>query len=206
MVKQQMLLSRLLAIPIVAGVIASGVWVAGGLLTNDFRASMALTAVWFGTTGLVCLLVARRSRSLRVPVLASYLVTVALIGGYLGLTTVRDREADERLASGTELVRGGFRAAEHHTQGTAAIVQTAGGDRYLTLTGFQTAAGPDLRVRLVPGDTTDGGANGAVDLGALKGNRGNQQYRIPEEVSHQGRAVVIWCRAFSAPFGRAWLA
>jgi Electron transfer DM13 len=206
MVKQQMLLSRLPAIPIVVGVVAAGVWVAGGLLTNDFRASMALTGLWFGATGLACVLVARRSRSLRVPVLASYFVTVVLIGGYLGLSTVRDREADERVASGAELARGGFRSAEHHTQGTAAVVQTAGGDRYLTLTGFETAAGPDLRVRLVPGDTTDGGADEAVDLGALKGNRGDQQYRIPDDVSHEGQAIVIWCRAFSAPFGSARLA
>jgi Electron transfer DM13 len=206
MVKQRMSLSGLLAIPIVAGVVALGVWVAGGLLTNDYRASMALTGLWFGATGLACLLIARRSRSLRVPVLASYLVTVALIGGYLGLSTLRDREADERIAGGTELASGGFRAAEHDTQGTAAVVRTAGGDRFLTLTGFETAAGPDLRVRLVPGDTTDGGADGALDLGALKGNRGDQQYRIPDDVSHEGRTVVIWCRAFSAPFGRARLA
>jgi hypothetical protein len=198
--------SRLLAIPIVAGVVALGVWVAGGLLTDDFRASMALTGLWFGASGLACVLVARRSRALRLPVLASYVVTVALIGGYLGLTTVRDRVADERVASGAELARGGFRSVEHHTQGTAAVVRTAGGDRYLTLSGFETAAGPDLRVRLVPGDTTDGGADGAVDLGALKGNRGDQQYRIPDGVAHEGRAVVIWCRAFSAPFGRARLA
>ena len=205
MLEQHTRVSPVLAIPIVAGVVALGVWVAGGLLTNDFRASMALTAVWFGVTGLGCLLVARRSRRLRWPVLGAYVVTVALIGGYLGLTTVRDRVADETVVSGAALARGEFRSEEHHTEGTAAIVRTAGGNRYLTLTGFETAAGPDLRVRLVPGDTTDGGADGAVDLGALKGNRGDQQYRIPEDVSHAGRTVVIWCRAFSAPFGRAGL-
>jgi hypothetical protein len=61
-------------------------------------------------------------------------------------------------------------------------------------------------VRLVPGDSQDGGAAGAVDLGALKGNRGNQQYRIPGDVRVAGNSVVIWCRAFSAPFGSARLA
>jgi hypothetical protein len=45
-----------------------------------------------------------------------------------------------------------------------------------------------------------------VDLGALKGNRGNQQYRVPAGVRLRGRAVVIWCRAFSARFGSAVLA
>ena len=29
---------RLLAVPVVAAALATGVWIAGGLLTNDFRA------------------------------------------------------------------------------------------------------------------------------------------------------------------------
>jgi Electron transfer DM13 len=57
----------------------------------------------------------------------------------------------------------------------------------------------------VPGDTSDGGADGNVDLGALKGNLGDQQYAVPAGVRVSGRTVVIWCRAFSAPFGSARL-
>jgi hypothetical protein len=199
----------MLAIPIVAGTVALGVWVAGALITNDFRASMALTAVWFAATGVACFLVARRSRALRLPVLGTYAVTVALIGGYLGLTTVRDQVADEEVVTAgqanEELARGAFRSEAHDTQGVAMVVRVADGGRFLTLTPFETAAGPDLRVRLVPGDTADGAADGAVDLGALKGNRGDQQYRVPDGVRHEGRSVVIWCRVFSAPFGRARL-
>ena len=171
-------MARLLSIPVVVVMVAAGVWVTGAVITNDFRASMALTAVWFGLSGLACVLIALRSRSLRVPVLASYVATVALIGGY--------------------------RSEEHETSGDAAVVR-AGGGRVLTLTSFETAPGPDLRVRLVPGDTANGAAAGAVDLGALKGNRGDQQYRIPDAVRLEGRTVVIWCRTFSAPFGRARL-
>jgi hypothetical protein len=197
-------MARLLSIPIVVAIVAAGVWVTGAAISNDFRVSMALTAVWFGFTGIACALIARRSRALRVPVLASYVATVAVIGGYLGLTTVRERVVDERLSQGIELLSGGFRSEEHETSGDAVVVR-AGGSRVLTLTSFETAPGPDLRVRLVPGDTTDGAADGAVDLGALKGNRGDQQYRIPDAVRLEGRTVVIWCRTFSAPFGRARL-
>jgi hypothetical protein len=57
----------------------------------------------------------------------------------------------------------------------------------------------------LPSRTLDGGASGAVDLGPLKGNSGDQQYRIPAGVSLRGRAVTIWCRAFSARFGSAEL-
>ena len=62
-----------------------------------------------------------------------------------------------------------------------------------------------MRVRLAPDGSFDGGADGAVDLGALKGNRGDQQYAIPRGVDVARRTVVIWCRAFSVPFGSARL-
>ena len=91
------------------------------------------------------------------------------------------------------------------TDGAARVIRDTDGRRYLTLTSFSTSPGPDLRVRLVRGDSPDGGAGGAVDLGGLKGNRGDQQYAIPRGVDLEGRTVVIWCRAFSAPFGSAAL-
>ena len=46
-----------------------------------------------------------------------------------------------------------------------------------------------------------------MDLGALKGNRGNQQYRVPGDVdTARYSTVVVWCRAFSVPFTSARLA
>ena len=42
------------------------------------------------------------------------------------------------------------------------------------------------------------------DLGALKGNKGNQQYDLPRRVDlDRPHTVVIWCRAFSVNFARA---
>jgi uncharacterized protein YndB with AHSA1/START domain len=54
-----------------------------------------------------------------------------------------------------------------------------------------------------PDNTTSWYANGSIDLGALKGNRGDQQYELPRRAALAGRTVVIWCRAFRAPFGSA---
>jgi hypothetical protein len=42
-------------------------------------------------------------------------------------------------------------------------VRLADGRRFTTLTGFSTSHRPDLRVRLVPGDSPDGGTPGAVE-------------------------------------------
>ena len=222
---------RLLAFLAVAVVVLAGVWAAGGVLTDSFAGSIALTTVWFGVSGLVCLAIAVRRRALRVPVLGAYVLVAAVAGGYLGWSTLNDRVVDERVAVGmplgaapvdpatdrgdadgerppdpprnVELAGARFRSGEHATTGRAAVVRLAKGGRVLTLTGFATSAGPDLRVRLVPGRTSDGGAPGAVDLGALKGNRGDQQYELPAGARSTGATVVIWCRAFSAEFGHA---
>jgi hypothetical protein len=79
------------------------------------------------------------------------------------------------------------------------LLRRLDGRLVLTLVGFRTAAGPDLRVRIVP--VTSRGVGEGKDLGALKGNKGDQQYAVPAG-SPTGR-VVIWCRAFSVAFGSA---
>ena len=223
-----------LAFPVVVVVFAVGVWVAGGVLTNSFRASMALVAAWYALAAAAAVLVAWRHRALAVPVIAGYVVAAAGIGAYLGWNTLHDRVVDEQVVTGVAATaagsgsatgaatsggtarppartvpvresRGDFVSGEHDTSGVATIVRLPGGRRVLTLTDFDTSAGPDLRVRLVPGGSTDGSAGGSVDLGGLKGNRGDQQYDLPKALDPRGHTVVIWCRAFSVAFGSARL-
>jgi hypothetical protein len=100
---------RLLSAPVVGATLAAGVWVAGGVLTNDFRASVALTAAWFAVCGAACLAVALRARAFRLPVVGGYAVAAAAIGGYLAFATFHDRVVDEPIAPGVELLRAGFR-------------------------------------------------------------------------------------------------
>jgi hypothetical protein len=199
----------------------AGVLVAGGLITNDFRLSMALTALWFLLAGCAALASLKAGRSIGIPLLAGYLIAATATGAYLAATTLRDRVVDEAVATGmpasvlpaargeapanVEERRGRFRSGEHATRGIARVIRLENGRRVLTLTAFSTAAGPDLRVRVVPGESTDGGADGAIDLGALKGNRGDQQYDLPDGLRPRGHTVLIWCRAFSALFGSARL-
>ncbi len=43
-----------------------------------------------------------------------------------------------------------------------------------------------------------------VNLGALKGNEGSQNYRIPKGVDLETiRSAVVWCRRFTVGFGVA---
>lgn len=197
---------KLLAVPATVAVVALGVWVAGALISDDMNVAMALTAVWFAVVGIACLLLVRARRDLLAPVLGTFVVAVGAIGFWLAYESLVDDRVNETVAvaagGNTQLSSGGFESGAHETTGTAAVVELAGGGRVLTLTGFETDPGPDLRVYL----STDRDASESEDLGALKGNKGNQQYEIPSGVD-LGRlsTVVIWCRAFSVEFGSARL-
>jgi DMSO/TMAO reductase YedYZ heme-binding membrane subunit len=55
--------ARWLAAPAVAALFALGVWVAGGQITDSFKAAMALTAAWVAAFGAACLAVAVKRRA-----------------------------------------------------------------------------------------------------------------------------------------------
>lgn len=105
------------------------------------------------------------------------------------------------------VAQGEFTGADsfHQGSGTATIYQQ-GETRLLRLEEFSSTNGPDLHVLLVENVTgEDMGAY--IDLGALKGNVGNQNYEIPADVDlslYSG--VMIYCQPFhvvfsTAPFG-----
>ena len=107
-----------------------------------------------------------------------------------------------------KIVSGRFHSNAHETNGHATIYRLPDGRRVLRLTEFATSNGPDVRVYLVAaGDVQDEDAAkqaGFVDLGALKGNIGDQNYDVPANLDlTKYRAVSIWCRRFSVNFGAA---
>jgi hypothetical protein len=117
-------------------------------------------------------------------------------------------ETEEELAGVQELSSGGFRSLEHGTTGVARIVELADGSRFVRLEQLDTSNGPDLRVYLTDQPVSDDWHiwdDGAfVDLGELKGNVGDSNYRVPDDVELSGfRTVVIWCRRFEVGFGVA---
>src|SRR5688500_9941212 len=89
--------AALATIPTVAAVLLLGVWVAGGVISDDYRTSMVLTAAWFGLSGAACLAIAQRARPVRIPVIATYVVTAGAVGAYLAATTLQDRVVSERV-------------------------------------------------------------------------------------------------------------
>lgn len=200
---------RIAAVPIVAALVLAGVWSTGALISDDFRIAQTLTGLFFAAGGAVAVLVGLRWRALALPVIATYAIVSLVVGGFLFITSTRDVVASGPVtaadSAGTEVLGSGlFASGAHQTTGAAQVLATADGSRLLTLTEFETDPGPDLRVYLVPGDGSS--VTGGVDLGGLKGNRGDQEYSIPADLDlEQYGTVVIWCRAFTVNFGAAQL-
>jgi len=106
------------------------------------------------------------------------------------------------------LASGQFHKGAHETMGAASIYRLANGKRVLRLTNFETSNGPEVHVYLVKAqDALDNDTvknAGFVDLGDLKGNVGDQNYDVPDDVDLTAyRAVTIWCRRFGVNFGTA---
>ena len=108
------------------------------------------------------------------------------------------------------LATGTFVDRSHPTSGTAVVLGDGEGRRVLRFEGFETDNGPDLNVYLssAPPDAGAGAFDDDfVDLGDLKGNVGDQNYEIPEDVDlERYGTVVVWCVRFSVAFGVADLA
>ena len=110
------------------------------------------------------------------------------------------------------LKTGSFRDADsvHKGSGMATIYEGPDGSRVLRLEDFDSTNGPDLFVMLSPTanpqNRDEVSAPGFVSLGKLKGNIGNQNYIIPDdvEIPAQG-SIVIYCRAFHVVFSVASL-
>jgi Electron transfer DM13 len=105
---------------------------------------------------------------------------------------------------------GRFHDVAHKTSGSATIFQLQGGKRVLRLSEFETSNGPDVQLYMVAAsDATDNATvtkAGFVSLGALKGNKGDQNYDVPPNLDlAQYRSVTIWCRRFGVNFGTAAL-
>ena len=102
-----------------------------------------------------------------------------------------------RISAGT------LRGIDHRASGAAALYRLSDGTAFVRLEDIDVENGPDYVLYLVPGN--DRRAPGAgVELGALKGNQGTQNYAVPDGVDIRApQTVLIWCRAFAVPVANA---
>lgn len=112
-----------------------------------------------------------------------------------------------------ELATGQLISHEHASSGTVKILELPDGTRILRFEGLDTSDGPDLHVWLTDAPVLEGitgwyvfddGAH--LDLGALKANKGDQNYVIPAgTILGNYKSVSIWCARFAVSFAAAEL-
>jgi hypothetical protein len=111
------------------------------------------------------------------------------------------------------LSEGKFISHEHSTTGTAKLLRLADGSSVLRLEDLSTSDGPKLQVVLSDAPVVAGSGGYHVfddgrylDLGPLKGNKGNANYSVPPGADIAGlTSVSIWCDRFDVSFGAAAL-
>jgi hypothetical protein len=118
--------------------------------------------------------------------------------------------AVQAAAGPRQLAQGKFHGAAHETKGEASIYEV-NGKPVLRLSDFETSNGPDVHVLL--GSAADAKDNdtvtkaGFLDLGSIKGNKGDQNYELPSGTDlAKFHSVTIWCKRFGVNFGTAPLA
>jgi hypothetical protein len=198
---------RVLGAAGVIGVLALGTLVLGRLASSD-TVALVLTTLLFGAVLVLVALLAWRRRELLIPLGAAFALSAIAVTVLVGIPMLRSTTVAEQVVTAATpgaVVLGSapFVEIEHAGEGTATLVRQEDGSTVVTLTGFATDPGPDLFVYLTTQDpATAGGEIGEfVDLGRLKGNKGDQQYVVPAgtDLSTYG-TVVVWCRAFDVAF------
>lgn len=161
----------------------------------------------------------------RVMVPALLLVAAIVVGGGLYLfqpwriftsatvTEAIPTAAPTAVAVPRELATGQLISHEHASSGSVKILELPDGSRILRFEGLDTSDGPDLRVWLTDAPVIEGPPGWQVfddgtylDLGALKANKGDQNYEIPAAaVLGDYSSVTIWCAKFTVSFAAAEL-
>lgn len=118
-----------------------------------------------------------------------------------------DETVEEKVATGAARERVGLLTGiDHRATGEAAIYRLADGIQVLRLEKLDMQNGPDLFVYLVP-KAGQREPDGGVNLGRLKGNKGNQEYALPAGTDpEEFEGVLVWCRQFATAFAGALLA
>ena len=116
----------------------------------------------------------------------------------------------EQQGGPTVVKRGNLHDADsfHRGSGEATIYSAPGAGLLLRLENLDVTNGPALHVILSPHPdpvrSSDVKQTSYVDLGPLKGNRGDQNYPIPADVDVSAiQSVVIYCKPFSVVFSVA---
>lgn len=130
------------------------------------------------------------------------LATVGTLAGPLTAPVFAQTTAAEQVLN----TSGTFAKKKYKIKGNWSVVQRDGQTFIKLSDDFKTKNGPDLKIFLSPNtvDRVNGknAVNDAINLGALKSNKGGQEYLIPAGVNLANfNSVLVHCEAYSVLWG-----
>jgi hypothetical protein len=144
------------------------------------------------------------------------ILLVYLALGVFGVHTLfYDTEVNEDFAAAgsrpgdrTAVSSGKFHAVAHPGSGEATVYRLGDGSYVLRLEKLDIFNGPALYVYAVAAPDANDSETvleaDTLNLGPLKGNRGNQTYQLPAGFdAEKYRSISIWCERFSVNFATA---
>jgi hypothetical protein len=208
-----------------------GLYIFSALIAPTYLTAIILGVVWFLLAAYLVMRLRRRKPRWG-PVLAgAFGLTVAVLVVAFLVSVLSNTTAHEQVVSGVKLSEaktGGGKVPKAPTNGQAApkqnIVSAAGtfsaadngsatgnaafittkpnGQVKLVITKLDMGHAPTMHVYLAPKDGTD--TAHALDLGSLKGNKGDQQYDVPPGTDIKAlHTVVIYSKILTVALARA---
>ena len=133
-----------------------------------------------------------------------------IMQGMAKISMTQMEDAMGAMDEATVLASGKFRDGDsyHKGSGDVALYRLAGGGNILRFENLDVTNGPDLRVLLSPHadpqNKTELNDAGFEHLSKLKGNKGNQNYEIPDDIDPETiGSVIIYCWPFRVIFSVA---
>ena len=118
-------------------------------------------------------------------------------------------QADSAASSNPVVISSGeFHPVAHPGKGDAVVYRLEDGSHVLRLENLDIFNGPALYVYAVGAQDANDNETvekaGFLNLGPLKGNKGNQTYELPARFDpEEHRSISIWCKRFSVNFATA---
>ena len=134
-------------------------------------------------------------------IILAVIIAVA-VAWYLISPAFKVVEMNEDVKPGSEsLAEGIFKSSAHEVKGRAILIKDEE-KNILRFKDFETINGPDLHIYLASSLE----ANDYIDLGVIKGTKGNINYDIPAGIdTNKYNKVLIWCVPFKVLFSYAEL-
>jgi hypothetical protein len=227
---------QIVALAAAIAVLLAGLWLFASPVSRAFAdatgvpaywSSIGFAVAWFIGASIALGKLRKERPEFRLPLRIAFLLTVAAVGGVFAWTSLTDDKADDDVSFAEEAVpasqmpevrtpeapkrnvilsSGTFSGIDHSAEGKARIVRLASGEHRLVFTDFDVERAPDLRVYLAEDEVT-GDIGPYKEIDKLKGNVGDQYYKLPASLDlDRYRHVVIWCKAFDVGVAQAPLA